>query len=63
MVQAYGDVWWHFKKCVCVCVTYTCTYVHVHVCTYLFIYLFMYVARLPGNPHTVTMSKEAVLTV
>jgi hypothetical protein len=36
-----------------------CTYVHVHVCTYIF----MNVARLPGNPRTVTMSKEAVLTV
>jgi len=66
MVQAYGDVWWHLKKCVCVCVrvrvcvTYICTYVHVHVCS---IYLFIYEARLPGNPHTVTMSKEAVLTV
>jgi len=30
---------------------------------YVCIYLFIYVARLPGNPHSVTTSKEAVLTV
>lgn len=48
-----------FKKCVCD------THMHVHTCAcmYVYIYLFMYVARLPSNPHTVTMSKEAVLTV
>jgi len=48
------------SKNVCVC------NIHMHVCTCArtyYIYLFMYVARLPGNPHKVTMSKERVLTV